>query len=108
VARVLLFYLFLFPSCSNSKKPGSPSEPKKIKFHFLPVQISYSGVGLEDSLKDFITQYFQSKNIEVLDKEYANVLMSNEIKKAGSSITSKEPEKRWKQIQRMNDRYLIS
>jgi hypothetical protein len=101
----LLFFLLL--SCSNNKKINSSDNSKNTRFHFLPVEISYTGVALEDSMKYFISGYFQSKNIEVIDKGYGRMLVTNEIRRAGALITSKEPEERMKELAR-NEQYVYN
>jgi len=101
----ILFFLIL--SCSNNKKINSSGNSQSKNFHFLPVQISYTGIALEDSMKYFVSQYFQSENIEIIDFEYAKILLQNEVKRAGSSITSKDPQERWNQLQQ-NERYVYN
>lgn len=103
----LTIFFFLLLSCSNSKKIDSSGNSRNKKFHFLPVQISYTGIALEDSLKNFIANCFQSKNIDVIDREYALSLAKNEIHRAGELITATEPEDRMKQLQQ-NQRYVYN
>ncbi len=107
MVKFLWFLFFLLVSCSSSKKINSSGNSKNKKFHFLPVKLSYTGIGLEDSMKYFISQYFQSKNIEIIDNEYSKTLTYNEIRRAGQSITATEPEERMKQLQQ-NQRYVFN
>lgn len=101
----ILFFLLL--SCSSNKKINSSGNSRNKKFHFLPVQISYTGIALEDSLKDFIAHCFQSKNIDVIDNEYSELLIRSEMHRAGQLITATEPEDRMKQLER-NQQYVFS
>jgi hypothetical protein len=107
IARTLCFLFILLLSCSNNKKINSSDNVKNTKIHFLPVQISYTGIALEDSMKYFISQYFQSKNIEIINKSYADMLVRNEIHRAGELITSSDPEERMKQLAQ-NQRYVFN
>lgn len=104
--KYLFLFLLLF-GCTNGKKINSPSTPERITLHFLPVRISYTGIKLEDSLKNFIAQCFAAKKIEVIDQETSHLLITNEIRRAAGYNKPTDPSEFQKQINR-NEQYVYN
>lgn len=92
------YLFFLLSACTNNKNINSSLNAGAKKLHFLPVQISYTGIALEDSLKDFITGYFKTKNIEIIDKEYVSTLIKNEVQRAAGVEKTADPEEFQKKL----------
>jgi hypothetical protein len=101
------YLFFLLAACTNNKKTNSSVSAGSKRLHFLPVEISYTGIGLEDSLKYFIAQYFESKNIEIIDKKDGEMLIKNEIQRAAGSIKPADPEDFQKKLYQ-NQRYVCN
>lgn len=99
--------IFLLVACSSNKKINLSEDSGIKNLHFLPVHISYTGIALEDSLKNFIIRYFQSKSIEVIDEAESENLVKSEVKRASYSISSTDPQERWNQLEK-NERYVVN
>ncbi|MGH2646133.1 MAG: hypothetical protein ACRDE8_01145, partial [Ginsengibacter sp.] len=100
------FLFLLFLSCSANKKINSDNSDNK-NFRFLPTKLSYTGIALDDSIKYFISQYFQSRNIKIIDNDDARALNQNEIHRAAGLATSHEPAEFQKELER-NQQYVCN
>jgi hypothetical protein len=101
------YLLFLLAACSNNKKINSSASSGSKKLHFLPVEISYTGIKIEDSLKYFIAQYLESKNIEVINKETGEMLITNEIRRAAGLKKTADATEFHKELER-NQQYVFN
>jgi hypothetical protein len=101
------YLLFLLAACSNNKKINSSTSFGSKKLHFLPVRISYTGIKIEDSLKYFIAQYLQSKNIEVIDRETGEMLTTNEIRRSTGLQKTADPKEFQKELE-LNEQYVFN
>ncbi len=101
------YLFFLLAACSNSKKINLSASSGTKKLHFLLVEVSYMGIKIEDSLKYFIAQYLESKNIEVIDRETGEMLTTNEIRRAAGLKKPADPEEFQKDLER-NQQYVYN